>query len=106
MSFARQKPDGTFDVGGRRINDVEAAVVLRIFESYASGMPPRKIAWMLNDEGVPGPRGKGWGASTIIGNAERGVGILNNPALRRQARLEQAQVHEGSRDRQTPLPSQ
>lgn len=26
-----QKPDGTFDVGGRRTNDVEAAVVLGIF---------------------------------------------------------------------------
>ena len=72
------KPDGTFEVGGRCINDAEAAVVRRIFETYAAGQPPRKIAWMLNEEGVPGPRGKGWGASTINGNAERGVGILNN----------------------------
>ena len=56
-----QKPDGTFDVGGRKINEAEAAVVRRIFESYASGVPPRKIAWALNEEGISGPRGKGWG---------------------------------------------
>ena len=73
------RPDGTFDVGDRRINEAEAAIVRRIMEAYASGMPPRKIALMLNNEGIPGPRGKGWGASTINGNAERGVGILNNP---------------------------
>ncbi len=73
-----QRPDGTFDVGGRRINEAEAAVVRRIFEAYAAGMPPRKIALMLNAEGIAGPRGKGWGASTINGNAVRGVGTLNN----------------------------
>ena len=73
------KPDGTFDAGERRINEAEAEIVRRIFEAYANGMPPRKIAFMLNDEGIPGPRGKGWGASTIHGNVTRGVGILNNP---------------------------
>ena len=78
----KPKADGTFEVGGRSINEPEAVTVRRIFEAYASGLPPRKIAWMLNSEnseGVPGPRRKGWGASTIHGNAERGVGILNNP---------------------------
>ena len=75
----KPKADGTFEVGGRCIDETEAVTVRRIFEAYASGMPPRKIAWMLNGEGVPGPRRKGWGASTIHGNAERGVGILNNP---------------------------
>lgn len=73
------RPDGTFDVGGRKINVSQAKVIVRIFEAYAAGTPPRKIAWALNEEGVAGPRGKGWGASTINGNAERGVGILNNP---------------------------
>jgi DNA invertase Pin-like site-specific DNA recombinase len=72
------RADGTFEVGDRRVNNTEAIIVRRILESYAAGMPPRKIAWMLNAEGVPGPRGKGWGASTINGNAERGVGIINN----------------------------
>ncbi len=32
---------------------------------------------MLNNEGIPGPRGT-WGASTIYGNHQRGTGILNN----------------------------
>ena len=72
------KPDGTVEVGGRRINEVEAAVVRRIFEAYACGLPPRQIALRLNEEGVAGPRGRGRGASTIHGNAERGVGIINN----------------------------
>jgi site-specific DNA recombinase len=73
------KPDGTFDLGGRKINEAAAKVVVRILEAYASGMPPRKIARMLNGDGVRGPRGNGWGASTINGNAERSTGILNNP---------------------------
>ena len=65
------KADGTVEVGDRRINPVEAAVVRRIFEAYASGMPPRKIAWMLNKEAIPGPRGRGWGhpASTATPSA-------------------------------------
>ncbi len=72
------KADGTFEAGERQINETEAQIVLRIFEAYANGMAPRKIAFMLNEEGVPGPRRKGWGASTIHGNSARGVGILNN----------------------------
>jgi hypothetical protein len=32
----------------------------------------------LNKDGIPGPSGKGWGVSTINGNAKRGTGILNN----------------------------
>ncbi|MBA4130043.1 MAG: hypothetical protein C0519_01315 [Hyphomicrobium sp.] len=56
------KPDGTFDAGERQINESEAQIVRRIFEAYAGGMPPRKIVFMLNQEGIPGPRGKGWGA--------------------------------------------
>jgi site-specific DNA recombinase len=72
------RSDGTIEVGGRRVNAAEAAVVRRIFEAYAAGMPPRKIARMLNSEGIPGPRRRGWGASTIHGNAARGTGILNN----------------------------
>jgi hypothetical protein len=37
---------------------------------------PRAIALSLN--GIAGPRGRGWGASTINGNAIRGTGNLNN----------------------------
>jgi site-specific DNA recombinase len=72
------RSDGTIEVGSRRVNAAEAAVVRRIFEAYAAGMPPRKIARMLNSEGIPGPRRRGWGASTIHGNAARGTSILNN----------------------------
>lgn len=64
--------------GGRRINEAQAAVVRRIHEEYASGASPRAIVHRLNAEGVPGPTGKGWAASSINGNRKRGLGILNN----------------------------
>ena len=63
--------------GLRRIDPSEAEVVRRIFEAYAAGRSARRIAHDLNAEGVPGPRGAEWGASTISGNAARGNGILN-----------------------------
>src|SRR5215471_5113330 len=64
--------------GGRTINDAQAAIVVRIFTEFASGKSPRRIALDLNHEGIDGPQGAGWGASTINGNAARGTGILNN----------------------------
>ena len=64
--------------GDRRINAAEAAVVRRIFSAYLGGASSRRIAWELNDEGVPGPQGSAWGPSTIHGNSKRGTGILNN----------------------------
>jgi site-specific DNA recombinase len=64
--------------GGRSINDTEAAIVRRIFAEFAAGKSPRGIAVDLNRDGVPGPRGGEWDASTINGNASRGTGILNN----------------------------
>ena len=64
--------------GDRTIDPVEARVVRRIFTDYANGTSPKKIAMALNAEGVAGPSGKGWGASTLHGNRERGTGILNN----------------------------
>jgi site-specific DNA recombinase len=78
------KPDRKFDADGelirgdRNIDKAEAAVVTRIFTDYANGVSPKKIAGMLNAEGRSGPSGKGWGASTLHGNRERGTGILNN----------------------------
>jgi site-specific DNA recombinase len=56
----------------------QALVVVRIFRLYAAGMSPKAIAKLLNGEGVKGPRGRIWRASTIQGNAQTGVGILNN----------------------------
>ena len=64
--------------GDRRINATEAAVVCRIFSAYLDAKSSRRIAWELNDEGVPGPQGSAWGPSTIHGNPKRGTGILNN----------------------------
>ena len=70
--------DGTAQRGDRKINPVQAAVVTRIFTAYAKGTSPRAIAHALNEEGIAGPSGKGWGPSTIHGNRQRGTGILNN----------------------------
>lgn len=69
---------GSSEAGERTINEAEAAVVRRIFEDYAKGNSPRAITRALNAENIPGPSHKGWGASTIHGNAKRGTGILNN----------------------------
>ena len=57
----------------------QAATVKEIFERYVAGQSPRKIAYDLNDRGVPPPRrGSKWNASTINGWADRGSGILHN----------------------------
>ena len=64
--------------GGREINQIQAAVVRRIFSEFAAGSSPRQIAHKLNAEGIAGPFGKSWGPSTIYGNWRRGTGILNN----------------------------
>jgi len=69
---------GEPDRGERRVNEVEAAVVRRIFNEYASGKSPKAIAHALNREKIAGPAGEGWGPSTINGNWRRGTGILNN----------------------------
>ncbi|MDX0203826.1 recombinase family protein [Sinorhizobium meliloti] len=72
------------DVNGDRIRglrDVDpdkAEIVRRIFKLYADGMSPRDIAQLLNNEGVPGPRGRKWRDTAIRGHVSRGTGILNN----------------------------
>ena len=73
-----QRADGTLEAGDRRIDDAEAEIVRRVFREYTAGRSPRTIALGLNRDGVAGPRGRGWGASTINSNASRGTGILNN----------------------------
>ncbi|MEO1603267.1 MAG: recombinase family protein, partial [Pseudomonadota bacterium] len=67
------------EVGTRRIVEVEANVVRRIFCEYLAGKSPRDIAHGLNVDGIAPPRGPRWNASTINGNAARGNGILQNP---------------------------
>ena len=66
------------DGGHRSINPMEASVVRRIFDKYASGIAPEKIAKDLNAEGIPGPGGRPWSNTTIRGQSKRGTGILNN----------------------------
>ncbi len=65
--------------GERTINQEQAIIINRIFEEYAAGKSPKKIAWALNKENAPNPSGKGWSASTINGTRKRGSGIINNP---------------------------
>ncbi len=64
--------------GERRINDIQAGVVRRIFRDYANGVSPQAIARRLNDEGIPGPDGGLWSNGTLRGHAKRGTGLLNN----------------------------
>ena len=54
----------------RRINDREAAVVIRIFELYAEGCGKTRIAKILNEASAPAPRAQrgrpcGWSPSSI-----------------------------------------
>jgi site-specific DNA recombinase len=69
---------GEPDRGDRTINTTEADVVRRIFRDYIDGKSPKRIAVELNQDGISAPTGGDWGFTTIIGNAKRGTGILNN----------------------------
>lgn len=71
----RAKPDQT---PNRVIDPAEAATVVRIFEDFANGIAPQRIAANLNAEGVPGPSGKLWLGTTIRGDKARETGILRN----------------------------
>ena len=64
--------------GDRTINPAEATIISRIFEEYAVGKSPKRIAADLNREGIKAPSGGDWGSSTVNGNRQRGTGILNN----------------------------
>jgi site-specific DNA recombinase len=80
-------------VGANVTVDLEQAARVRwIFEHYADGWSPRKIAAALNEQGVPSPGaswkrdsrrkdGK-WLASTLYGDPGRGLGILHNELYR------------------------
>ncbi len=43
----------------------DAPVVARIFEDVLGGKGLKEIAGTLDREGIAGPRGKGWGKSTL-----------------------------------------
>jgi DNA invertase Pin-like site-specific DNA recombinase len=62
----------------REVAPEQAAVVRQIFELYADGHAPRRIAAELNRQGVPSPRGGTWAATAIYGDMTKGTGLLNN----------------------------
>ena len=68
----------------RKIDTVEAQIIRRIFQDYSFGSSPGEIARSLNELGIPGPSGKGWRPSTILGAALRQTGILRNSVYRGQ----------------------
>lgn len=68
--------------GLREVDPAEAAIVRRVFGEFVDGRSPREIARRLNSEGVPGPSGGSWSASSINGDRVRGNGILQNDLYR------------------------
>ena len=74
----RHDADGEPIRGERTVNEAEAQIVRRIFREFASGTSPRAIARRLNEDGVPGAKGKLWSDSVLRGHAKRGTGLLNN----------------------------
>jgi hypothetical protein len=108
--------------------------VRRIFELYAGGLGPRRIAAQLNGEGIPSPgsswnrktrRKAGWLASAIHGDVTRGSGILNcrryigivtwgrtrwersaADSSKRRARLNAKPVYEGTDERLRIIPQE
>lgn len=66
--------------GGHRIvvDEEQAKHVRWIYEQVAAGVTLRSIVYTLNAQGVLSPRGNGWAASALVGNAKMGDGLLNN----------------------------
>ncbi len=66
--------------GGHRIliDEEQAQHVRWIYEQVAAGSTLRSIVHDLNARGVRSPRGNGWAASALVGNAKMGDGLLNN----------------------------
>lgn len=57
--------------GDREIIPEESDTIRRIFRKFAAGQSPRSIAAELNRNGVPGPRGRAWGDTSIRGHVSR-----------------------------------
>lgn len=70
--------NGQIERGLREVDQDQAEVVRRIFESYAKGMSCRAIAIALNEDGIASPSGRKWTQSTLLGDRKRGSGILKN----------------------------
>ena len=74
----RLGPDGQPVTGEREIVPSEAEIIQRIYQEFADGYSPKKIAQRLNADGISGPRGTYWRDSAIRGHRQRGTGIINN----------------------------
>lgn len=61
------------------VDEDRAPIINRIFKEFAGGASSIQIATRLNADGIPGPRGGQWNASTIRGDPKKATGILNNP---------------------------
>ncbi len=86
-------PDGRRSHVERRVKEVEAAVVRRIFVMCASGLGFKRIAATLNDEGAPSPRSqqarpRGWAPSSVrevlFRDLYRGLIVYNRTKKRDQ----------------------
>jgi site-specific DNA recombinase len=69
------------------IQQDEAEIVREAFALYADGIPPKQIANLLNERGIPSPgsswkrtkrRTKGWVHTAFVGTADRGTGMFRN----------------------------
>lgn len=72
---AKGKPENN----GRVVDEEAAPVVREIYDRYARGESPRKIAVDLNRRKVRPPRGDSWSMQSIYGDIKRQLGILANP---------------------------
>lgn len=66
------------DTGRREPDPEQARWVAWIFEHFANGWSPRRLAAELNKQNVPAPRGGKWSQTAIYGDS-RGIGMLSNP---------------------------
>ncbi|WP_019647127.1 recombinase family protein [Novispirillum itersonii] len=64
--------------GLRTIVPEEAAIIRQIFADYLTGTSLKRLAEDLNARGIPSPGGGKWYATTLVGTASRGSGILRN----------------------------
>ncbi|XHE15958.1 recombinase family protein [Agrobacterium deltaense] len=70
--------DRQYIFGFRTVDADAANAVQQIFQLYAEGMSPAKIAALLNTLDIAGPRGKPWRDTTIRGDRTQRSGILND----------------------------
>jgi site-specific DNA recombinase len=81
-SYGYDVVGGTEERGKRTINLQEAEIVRRIFREYAAGKGPMAIVKALNGERQPGPTGRVWNATALLGSPKRRNGVLNNELYR------------------------